>query len=178
MSDNPGSIRRPHAALDLAGRREKALKIERLLGLAATDEPRRLLEVGTGSGAIAQYFAKHRSLSFEVTGVDVVDQRVVTDQYQFRLVDGTALPFPDESFNVVLSDHVIEHVGDRDAQLHHLTEMRWVKASGATGYLAVPNRWALVEPHYRLAFLSWVPRSLRSTYLRSCAETDRMTVSP
>ena len=33
-------------------------------------------------------------------------------------------------------------------------------------YLAVPNRWMLVEPHYRLAFLSWLPRKLRSTYVR------------
>lgn len=30
----------------------------------------------------------------------------------------------------------------------------------------VPNRWMLVEPHYGLAFLSWLPHNLRSSYLR------------
>jgi hypothetical protein len=34
------------------------------------------------------------------------------------------------------------------------------------GYLAVPNRWQLVEPHYRLAFLSWLPTAWRTPYLR------------
>lgn len=37
---------------------------------------------------------------------------------------------------------------------------------GGIGYLAVPNRWQLVEPHYRLAFLSWLPPAWRSPYLR------------
>jgi hypothetical protein len=30
----------------------------------------------------------------------------------------------------------------------------------------VPNRWQLVEPHYRLAFLSWLPPAWRTPYLR------------
>lgn len=34
------------------------------------------------------------------------------------------------------------------------------------GYLTVPNRWMLTEPHYRLKFLSWWPRGLRTPYLR------------
>lgn len=39
-------------------------------------------------------------------------------------------------------------------------------APDGVGYLAVPNRWMLTEPHYRLKFLSWWPRRLRSPYLR------------
>jgi hypothetical protein len=35
-----------------------------------------------------------------------------------------------------------------------------------SGYLAVPNRWMLTEPHYRLKFLSWWPRGWRTSYLR------------
>lgn len=34
------------------------------------------------------------------------------------------------------------------------------------GYLAVPNRWTLTEPHYRLKFLSWWPHAWRTPYLR------------
>lgn len=30
----------------------------------------------------------------------------------------------------------------------------------------MPNRWQVVEPHYRLAFLSWLPQGWRTPYLR------------
>ncbi len=158
--------RQPHAVLDLPSRRHKGLKIERLLGLAERRSPIRLLEIGTGSGGIAHYFATHPTLRCEVTAVDVVDQRLIRDGYDFHLVHDTALPFADARFDVVLSNHVIEHVGERPAQLAHLRELRRVMAPDGVGYLAVPNRWMLVEPHYRLAFLSWLPRPLRTPYLR------------
>ena len=170
--------RQPHAVLDLPSRRHKGLKIERLLDLAARPQPLRLLEIGTGSGGIAHYFASHPTLRCRVTAVDVVDQRLVRDGYDFRLVHDTALPFADAGFDVVLSNHVIEHVGGRAAQLAHLREIRRVMAPGAVGYLAVPNRWMLVEPHYRLAFLSWLPRPLRTPYLRLLRRGGRYDCEP
>lgn len=158
--------RLPHAVLDLDSRRQKALKIERLLNLSSKTQPVRLLEIGTGSGGIAHYFATHQSLQFDVTAVDVIDQRMVADDFKFQIVKNTQLPFADRSFDVVLSNHVIEHVGDNNAQCHHLKEIHRVMNLEGVGYLAVPNRWMPVEPHYKLIFLSWLPRSLRSYYLR------------
>jgi ubiquinone/menaquinone biosynthesis C-methylase UbiE len=170
--------RQPHAALDMRSRRLKGLKIERLLGLAERRQPLRLLEVGTGSGGIAHYFATHPTLQCHVTAVDVVDQRLIREGYDFHLVHDTALPFADASFDVVLSNHVIEHVGERPAQLAHLRELRRVMAPDGVGYLAVPNRWMLIEPHYRLAFLSWLPRPLRSPYLRLMRRGERYDCEP
>jgi SAM-dependent methyltransferase len=158
--------RMPHAVMDLPTRRLKALKIERLLGLSLAGSRIRLLEVGCGSGGISHYFGTHPSGRYEVHAVDVVDSRVVFDGYTFTKVKATALPFADEGFDVVISNHVIEHVGDDEAQLHHLQELRRVMKPGGIGYLAVPNRWMLVEPHYQLAFLSWLPVGWRSPYLR------------
>ena len=172
------SARQPHAVLDLPSRRHKGQKIERLLDLQPRERAIRLLEVGTGSGGIAHYFATHPTLRCEVTAVDVVDQRLVRDCYEFFLVRDTALPCADASFDVVLSNHVIEHVGRRAAQLAHLREIRRVMAPGAVGYLAVPNRWMLVEPHYRLAFLSWLPRALRTPYLRLMRRGTRYDCEP
>ncbi len=98
--------------------------------------------------------------------MDVVDNRCVSDGYDFHRVEGVALPFADASFDVVISNHVIEHVGDVEAQESHLSEIRRVMKSDGVGYLAVPNRWMLIEPHYRLVFLSWWPRGWRTPYLR------------
>ncbi len=170
--------RRPHAVLDLPSRRLKGIKIERLLHLAGRSQPIRMLEIGTGSGGIAHYFATHSTLHCRVTAVDVVDQRMIDEGYEFRLVHGTALPFSEGSFDVILSNHVIEHVGERVAQLAHLREIRRVMALGGVGYLAVPNRWMVIEPHYRLAFLSWLPARLRTPYLRLMRGGDRYDCEP
>lgn len=159
--------RRTHAPMDLQSRRWKGTKIERLLGLNPGMGHIRMLEIGTGSGGIANYFATHPVLDCEVHAVDVVDGRRTHEGFQFSLVEGTKLPYEDFSFDVVLTNHVIEHVGNAKAQLAHLQEVRRVMADTGAGYLAVPNRWMLVEPHYRLAFLSWLPHAWRTPYLRA-----------
>lgn len=142
------------------------MKIERLLNLAQRAQPMRMLEVGTGSGGIAHYFATHPTLQCEVTATDVCDNRLVYEGYEYRQVLGVELPFDDASFDVALTNHVIEHVGDAAAQHRHLTEIRRVIKPSGVGYLAVPNRWMLTEPHYRLKFLSWWPHAWRTPYLR------------
>lgn len=158
--------RQAHADRDLAHRELKARKIERLLDLENPAAPSRLLEVGTGAGGIASYFATRPRGRFDVDAVDTVDNRQTSDGYRFQIVRDVHLPFVDDSFDVVISNHVIEHVGDRDAQLTHLREIRRVLRDGGVGYLAVPNRWQVTEPHYGVRFLSWLPRPLRTPYLK------------
>jgi SAM-dependent methyltransferase len=159
--------RQGHVVSDLASRRYKGLKIERLLKLTPGGSRLRMLEIGCGSGGISHYFATHDELDIEVDAVDVTDSRGITDGYRFQMVSDTRLPFANESFDVVISNHVIEHVGERTEQMDHLGEIRRVLRHNGICYLAVPNRWMLVEPHYRLAFLSWLPASMRSAYLRT-----------
>lgn len=156
---------RSHARLDLESRRLKAAKVARLLGFESLTTPVRILEIGCGSGGIASYLGTLPA-GHEVHAVDVIDSRVTREGFAFQLVDGTSLPFSDEDFDVVLSNHVIEHVGDAESQFRHLREVRRVLKESGKGYLAVPNRWRLIEPHYRLPLLSVWPRSWRSPYLR------------
>ncbi|OOG45997.1 methyltransferase type 11 [Rhodanobacter sp. C01] len=150
----------------MASRRLKGLKIERLLGLTGQPKPLRVLEIGTGSGGIAHYFGTHPHLNCEVDAVDVHDNRVVTEGYRYHQVQGTQLPFADDSFDVVVTNHVIEHVGDKQAQCAHLSELHRVLRPDGVGYLAVPSRWMLVEPHYRLLLLSWLPQPVANAYVR------------
>jgi SAM-dependent methyltransferase len=166
------SARQPHAPQDLQSRKKKGLKIERLLNLKDRKAPIRLLEIGTGSGGISNYFGTHPELECIVDSVDINDIRLVKDGYTFFLVESTTLPFNDQMYDVVISNHVIEHVGEDKAQLHHLQEIYRVLREDGIGYIALPNRWMLVEPHYQLAFLSWLPRRLRTPYLkfRNCGE--------
>ena len=174
----PPPVRQPHAVSDLASRRPKAQKIEQLLQLRPLGRPLRLLEIGCGSGGIAHYFATHPHLGCEVTAVDVHDSRQVHTHYTFVQVQGVELPFASFSFDAVISNHVIEHVGTAAEQLMHLQEIRRVLAPGASAYLAVPNRWMLTEPHYRLKFLSWWPHAWRTPYLRLMGKGDFYDCEP
>jgi len=158
--------RQAHAVLDISSRIVKAKKIEILLQLRLSDKPLRILEVGCGSGGIAHYFAMHEQLKCDVSAVDVCDNRLVWDSYNFQKVSGVELPFSNNSFDVVITNHVIEHVGDWNQQLLHVKEIRRVLTPTGQCYLAVPNRWMLTEPHYQLKFLSWLPKNWRSTYLK------------
>lgn len=158
--------RKAHAVIDLPSRQLKALKIERLLELKPGNERLQLLEIGCGSGGISHYFATHPKLPCDVTAVDVQDNRQVSDGYIYLPVQGVELPFARECFDVVISNHVIEHVGDVSNQLQHLQEIGRVLKPGGIAYLAAPNRWMLTEPHYQLKFLSWLPHRWRSPYLR------------
>lgn len=171
-------IRQPHAVLDLPSRGWKAEKIARLLGLSTRKQPIRLLEIGTGSGGIAHWFAHHPQLRCEVVAVDVCDNRQLHEGYAFQQVEGVDLPFEEASFDVVISNHVIEHVGDAQAQARHLSEIRRVMKPDGVGYLAVPNRWMLTEPHYRLKFLSWWPRGWRTPYLKLMGKGDFYDCEP
>lgn len=158
--------RLPHAALDPDSRLRKATKIARLLRIEDRKGPLRILEVGCGSGMIASYFSTLESPKCEVHAVDVNDLRIVRTGYRFVRVEGVALPYPESSFDLVISNHVVEHVGERAAQQRHLEEIARVMRPSGTAYFAAPNRWMLVEPHYRLPFLSWLPRTWRSPYLK------------
>lgn len=167
MSDKKQE-RKAHAVTDLASRIPKAKKIELLLDLQSfnLDRPIRLLEIGCGSGGIAHYFATAPHIQCHVTAVDVHDNRQISESYEFIKIQGVDLPFANQQFDAVITNHVIEHVGDTQAQIRHLEEIQRVLQPNGAGYLAVPNRWMLTEPHYRLKFLSWWPRTWRSRYLK------------
>lgn len=163
--NNPGS-RQGYAVLDLPSRDFKAMKMAHLLGAVPGGPSRKMLEVGCGSGGISHWFGDAGAMHWDVHAVDVEDVRLATDGYSFRIVKGTSLPYPDATFDVVATNHVIEHVGNASAQRDHLREVRRVLRPGGVAYLAVPNRWMLVEPHFRLPLLSWLPADIADAYVR------------
>jgi SAM-dependent methyltransferase len=76
--------------------------------------------------------------------------------------DGRDYPFADQEFDVVWSNAVVEHVGDRDAQVRFLREARRV---GRRVFLTTPNRGFPIEVHTRLPFLHWLPKPVFDSLL-------------
>lgn len=66
--------------------------------------------------------------------------------------DGRALPFRSAAFDVVVSNAVIEHVGDEKDQRLFAAEHHRVGSSWA---ITTPNRRFPIEPHTRVLFRHW-----------------------
>ena len=111
-----------------------------------------LLDVGTGNGEIADYLNK----DFHVISIDVKDQRSCKSNFHF-LIANEYLPFQSNFFDVVVSNHVLEHV--RDSK-HHIDEIYRVIKPGGWLYLATPNRLWPWEVHYKTAFLHYLPANI------------------
>lgn len=106
----------------------------------------RVLDNGCGIGT---YVAHLRPLAREVWGLDYERDRVAEAARRLgpeRLVVGAgeALPFPDASFDVVISNEVIEHVRD---DRESVSEMVRVLTPGGRAVVFCPNRWYPVEQH-------------------------------
>ncbi len=125
-------------------RREKARMIDLVVADFRKAETTGLqtLDIGCGNGGISTYF----SGSNRHASVDIADQRKPPlDGYEFKLTRDETLPFEDGRFDLVISNHVIEHVED---QMKHLTEIRRVLAPGGCVYLATPNKSSpIMEGH-------------------------------
>jgi 2-polyprenyl-3-methyl-5-hydroxy-6-metoxy-1,4-benzoquinol methylase len=65
------------------------------------------------------------------------------------------LPFKDGQFDIVFSSAVIEHVGNRRAQVDFLTEISRV---GRSFYITTPSRVFPLETHTFVPFAHYLPR--------------------
>ena len=90
------------------------------------------LDVGCGTGALARRLA---AAGYEMTGIDPSDGMLDVLRRQapeIRAVhgSGTALPFADDSFDVVLTVAVMHHIADPNDVKRTLSEMVRVVRSG------------------------------------------------
>lgn len=180
----PTSTRAPQLAytelmqtmLDEEHRRAKARKILRVLGhfLGRADlAGLRVADIGCSAGYIADELASAggQALGFDIDrpGLGKAAARF-GDRVGFALADGARLPLPDGSVDVLVFNHIYEHVVDPDAVVD---ELHRVLAEDGVLYLGLGNRLGVMEPHYRLPFLSYLPPSLADRYVRRAGRGDQ-----
>ena len=111
----------------------------------------RILDAGCGGGGMPLSLAEEARLvvgidpaeRFQDAGVKLGRERGLSHLH-FALADGMALPFPDGSFDLVLSHAVIEHVAD--ARLY-LRECARVLAPGGRMYLSTAPYLSFAGAH-------------------------------
>jgi SAM-dependent methyltransferase len=126
----------------------------------------RVLDIGCSAGLMTHEIANAASV---VVGVDVDAEALrhaagAPGSARFVVASGDRLPFCDASFDAVVCNHVYEHVADARALM---CEIRRVLCAGGVCYLAAGHTLQLMEPHYRLPLLSWLPRRVASAWLRA-----------
>jgi SAM-dependent methyltransferase len=77
--------------------------------------------------------------------------------------DGCNLPFADQSFDIVFSNSVIEHVGDPEAQVRFAQE---ISRTGRGYWVQTPNRYFPIETHLLTPFVHLLPVRWRGWIVR------------
>lgn len=163
--------------LNLERRRQKAEKIiavtthylgrDDLSGLVVAD-------VGCSNGIIADALS---ATGARVIGLDIDAPgiRRAADRFQvqggpsFVCADSQQSPLADGSVDVVVCNHVYEHVVSPEALF---SEIKRILSPEGIAYLGLVNKWGPIEPHYKLPFLSWIPRSWAHPYVRMSGRAD------
>ncbi len=132
-----------------------------------------VLNVGGSAGIIDEYLSTHFRY---VVGIDIDEQAIEhainnfkKDNLKFEIGDAMNLQFDEQSFDVVISSHVYEHVPCSGQMME---EIYRVLKPGGVCFFAAGNRLMWNEPHYNLPLLSVIPRFLAHFYVRITGKAE------
>lgn len=169
-------IRRLVLAYSARSRRRKA---DRIVELMHRIGARRILLVGgmasgtePNEGIVERIVGAH---AVEVVSINLYDPG--PQPWPYVVADGCLMPFQDRSFDLVVSNAVIEHVGDETAQREFVREHLRV---GHAWVMTTPNRWFPVESHTSMLFRHWSPswRGERTEFTRLLSRREFKAVLP
>ena len=118
------------------------------------DRPLRILDLG----GVEAYWSDKRKLiarPVEVTLVNLDDRQPAKPGFVFLQGNACHMPeFVDNSFDVVHSNSVIEHVGQWSNMMSMAKEIRRI---APCYFVQTPYFWFPIEPHARTPLLHWFP---------------------
>jgi len=130
------------------------------------EQTTKILDWGCGSGA---YVESARSQGFDCVGCDFSAK----GPYLSEIEKPYRLPYPDASFDLVVSSGVLEHCMDYEGSLKELN--RVLKPQGSFLHF-FPPKWALFEHHIHVPFAGaiqwkwwlklWASLGVRNVYQR------------
>jgi SAM-dependent methyltransferase len=158
---------------DAEGRRTRGRRIaQALVDFGHVDLAHaEVLDIGCSAGLVTGEIALRVRM---VVGVDVDIESLAyavghSGHARFVAASAEQLPFGDERFDAVVCNHVYEHVRDAARLMQEIH--RVLRPDGAC-YFAGGHTLQVIEPHYRLPFLSWLPRPMASAWLRCLGRGD------
>jgi hypothetical protein len=151
-----------HDVYDVVSSRFRKRRIQRFIDVLSPTAETRILDVGG-----YPWFWLSASVPAKIT---LLNPHVISglaerfsDRFEFVIGDGCQLPYPDQSFDIVFSNSVIEHLGTYEKQKAFAKEARRV---GGSLWIQTPARVFFMEPHLLTPFIHFLPRSLQRKLLR------------
>ncbi len=136
----------------------------------------KLLDIGCSSGIMTYEYSKYFK---NVTGIDLDDKAVkfAKQNKQSHNIEYFAGPieesnFGNEIYDVITCSHIYEHVPSSNDLMDKIYQL--LKPGGVC-YFAAGNRFNLniIEAHYKLPFLSFLPKKLANIYISIFREENR-----
>lgn len=81
------------------------------------------------------------------------------------IADACSTEFADNSFDIVFSNSLIEHLGNRETQAKFAREVRRL---APRYFVQTPDRFCPIEPHFITPFVHWFPKRVRRRMIRNC----------
>ncbi len=91
-------------------------KASNIVEVCQSINPKKVLEVGAGDGSILHYLDKWKfgeelyALEIAQSGVDKIKERKLNRLKEVNIFDGYSIPYADDSFDLIILAHVLEHV--------------------------------------------------------------------
>jgi hypothetical protein len=99
-----------------------------------------------------------------ITPLDDFEGSFLQPNHIAVLGDGTRLPYPEQSFDIVFSNSVIEHLGTWERQQAFAAEACRV---GKRYWIQTPAKEFPLEPHYFGPFVHWFSKPMQKRLLRN-----------
>ncbi|MEW6015248.1 MAG: class I SAM-dependent methyltransferase [Candidatus Zixiibacteriota bacterium] len=170
MNENLGTFSERFPVLfDTAGREKKADKVIAVCRHFSFRPLHELtcLDLGSSTGIMTERFARHFG---KVIAIDLDKVGLRSGMRNSRMsnirhicTDGTDLALADGSVDLVICNQIYEHV---DNQQGLLAEIYRVLKNDGFCYFGAGNRYVLIEGHYFLPFLSWLPHRVADIYMK------------
>ncbi|MEN3047045.1 MAG: methyltransferase domain-containing protein [Candidatus Hydrothermales bacterium] len=138
---------------------------------------KRVLDLGCGFGNNTFVIYKKNAIVFaldiERDFIYVVNlKKKLTGYNLYPLVgDGFNLPFKDNSFDLVVCTHTLEHIKN---PILFLSEIKRVLKSRGILYLSLPNYFFPFEPHFRVFSLPYLPKKVSKFLLKNFFYKNRL----
>mgnify|MGYP001383996694 CR=1 FL=1 len=144
----------------LDSRQEKAGLISQLLGNKITVETVNIVDLGSGSGIVKARLEEEWGRP--IIGIEY-DRPFIANPANTCVGDVSEMPFKSGSIDLAICNHLFEHV---ERKREFISDIKRVLKADGLIYLTICNKYKLIEPHYRLPFLSWLPKGIADLYLR------------
>lgn len=142
-------------------RQKKARFIEHILRSFQQDSEV-IVDIGGGTGLIARELSEKWNKEILVLDRDIGLLRETCNQVTSIAGDILNLPLKSNSVDMFIINHVWEHIGDQKTAMN---EIAGSLSKNGIIYLTLGNRAWIIEPHFKLPFLSILPKKIANFYL-------------